>query len=219
MDRAKGKPPISVAVINQKGGSGKTTLATHIARGLYLQRNRVLLIDSDPQGSARDWHAASERDDFPVVGLDRPTLEKDLPRIAAGYNWIIVDGAPQLHNLAVSALNSCDIVLIPVQPSPYDAWATADLLEMLQERQAANHGRPRAAFVLCRQIPNARLSNDVRQALEKTGTPVFKSGTHQRVIYATSAASGATALDREPRGKAANEIRAIIKELRRFTNA
>jgi len=219
MPKAKKKARVSVAVINQKGGSGKTTLATHIARGLQLEGERVLLIDSDPQGSARDWHAASQRDDFSVIGVNHPTLERDLPLVSIGHDWIIVDGAPQLSSHAISALNSCDVVLIPVQPSPYDVWATAELLAMVRERQEASKGKPRTAFILSRQIPNTRLVGEVREALKQTDTHVFKSGTHQRVIYATSAASGSTALDQEPRGKAAAEVKAIIKELRRFANA
>ena len=78
----KGSCMIS-AVLNQKGGGGKTTLAVHIAAALARQGSRVRLVDADPQGSARDWAAARTRLPLlPVVGLDRPTLHRDLPQIA-----------------------------------------------------------------------------------------------------------------------------------------
>ena len=93
-----------VAVLNQKGGVGKTTLATHLARALQLKGAKVLLIDSDPQGSARDWHAAGEGKLISVVGLDRPTLDKDLRAVVgrlrlAYHRWGTADSRayPRRH--------------------------------------------------------------------------------------------------------------------------
>lgn len=100
-----------IAILNQKGGLGKTTLATNIATKLHLNKSRVLLIDSDPQGSARDWHAASSSD-IAVVGMDRPTLEKDISKIADKFDWVIVDGAPQLTDMAISAVKCADLIII-----------------------------------------------------------------------------------------------------------
>ena len=71
-----------IAVLNQKGGSGKTTIATHLARALQLQGSSVLLVDSDKQGSARDWSAVDESNPVTVIGLDRPTLDRDLKNIS-----------------------------------------------------------------------------------------------------------------------------------------
>ena len=71
-----------IAVLNQKGGAGKTTIATHLARALQLDGADVLLVDSDPQGSARDWAAVREDQPVPVVGIDRPTIERDLKSVA-----------------------------------------------------------------------------------------------------------------------------------------
>ncbi len=208
----------TIALLNQKGGAGKTTLATHLARGLQLRGNKVLLIDSDPQGSARDWHAASEGELLPVVGLDRPTLDKDLKAISDGYDWIIIDGAPQAHDLAVSAIKAADLILIPVQPSPYDIWATSDLVDLIKERQALTDGKPRAAFVVSRQIQGTLLAADVREALEGYELPILTGSTTQRVVYANSATTGSTALDLEPSGPAAAEINQILDNLEETAN-
>jgi chromosome partitioning protein len=204
-----------VAVLNQKGGSGKTTLATHLARALTLAGAKVLLIDSDPQGSARDWHAAAQGELVTVVGLDRPTLEKDVPAVSNGYDWIFIDGAPSRNTLLVSALKAADAVLIPVQPSPYDVWATAELVDLIKQRQDLT-GRPKAAFVISRQIQSTRLAGEIREALEVYRIHIFTHSTTQRVIYAHSAATGSTALDIEPESPAAQEIRAIVQELTEF---
>ena len=206
----------AVAVLNQKGGAGKTTLATCLARALQLEGARVLLVDSDPQGSARDWHSASEGSFVPVVGLDRPTLDKDLPAISGGYDWIVIDGAPQLRDMAVSAIKAADVVLIPVQPSPYDIWACADLVDLIKARQEVTDGLPKTAIVISRAIKRTILGREVREALEEHGLPIFAQGTAQRVIYANSAASGSTPLETEPEGEAAEEIRRLAEELKRF---
>ena len=205
-----------VAVLNQKGGSGKTTLSTNIARVLQKCGDKVLLVDSDPQGSARDWHAASNGELVPVVGLDRPTLDKDIKAIAHGYDWILIDGAPQLVSMSIAAIKCADIVLIPVQPSPYDIWASEDLVDVIKERQKIANGKPKVAFVISRQITNTILGKEVREALNDYKVPIFKYGTFQRIAYAKTAASGNTVVDIEPNSEAAKEIKMISDELREF---
>ena len=151
-------------------------------------------MDSYPQGSALDWHEANAGELLPVVGFDRETLEKDLKAVQ-GYDWIIIDGAPQIAKLAALAIKCADLVLIPVQPSPYDVWACADLVEMIQTRQEVTGGIPQAYFVVSRAIKNTKLSGEVAAVLKDYDLPVFNHGTTQRVAYPTSAAAGKTVLD------------------------
>lgn len=205
-----------IAILNQKGGAGKTTIAINLARALKQKGDKVLLVDSDPQGSARDWHAAGDGNLLNVVGLDRPTLDKDIKSVSDGYKWVIIDGAPQLADMAVCAIKCADVVLIPVQPSPYDIWASEDLVEVIKTRQQVTNGKPKAAFIISRQINNTNLGKEVRDALNGYELPVFKSGTFQRVIYAKTAASGSTVVDTDPNGDAASEIKNIAKELEEF---
>ena len=204
-----------IAVLNEKGGSGKTTISTNLARGFQLNGHQILLVDSDPQGSARDWYAAAGEDNNlpPVVGLDRPALFKELPTLSKNTDWVIIDGAPQLEDIAVAAIKVADLILIPVQPSPYDVWAAESLVELVKARQEIMDGRLKAAFVVSRQIVGSKLAREVRDALEDYGLPIMKSLTSQRVIYANSATNGSTVLDTEPDGAAAKEIRALIEEV------
>lgn len=202
-----------IAVLNQKGGSGKTTLATHLARALQLDGADVLLVDSDPQGSARDWAAVREDQPVTVVGIDRPTIERDLKNIAR-KDFVVIDGAPQAADLAVSAIKAADAIVIPVQPSPYDIWATSDLVDLVKQRIELTDGRLKAAFVVSRAIKGTRIGADITEALVGYGLPVLESRITQRVSYPGTAATGTTVLDAEPDGDAAQEIRALAAEIR-----
>jgi chromosome partitioning protein len=186
-----------VAFLNQKGGSGKTTIATNVAEALSRRGFNVILADTDPQGSARDWKAASESEEgVAVVGFDRAQLiARDLPAVARGADFVIIDGAPQVKDLAASAIKAADLVIIPVQPSPYDIWATADLTDLIRSRQEVADGKPKAGFLISRAIKNTKLSREITEALEVYGLPILKSGTTQRVIYPAAAAEGKSVLD------------------------
>ena len=204
--------PSVIAVLNQKGGSGKTTIATNLAFSLKQAGRKVLLIDSDPQGSARDWNEANGGALLPVVGLDRETLPSDLKAIQDGYEFVVIDGAPQIARLAAAAVKAADVVLIPVQPSPYDIWAAADLVELIQARQEITEGKPAAAFVISRVIKNTKLSGEVSEALEGYELPVLQNFTTQRVVYPTTASTGGTVFS-EPGNPAIAEIEAIAGEV------
>ena len=202
-----------IAVLNQKGGSGKTTIATHLARALQIEGADVLLVDSDPQGSARDWAAVREDQPLTVVGIDRPTIERDIKNIAR-KDFVVIDGAPQAADLAVSAIKAASFVLIPVQPSPYDIWATADLVELVKQRIEVTDGKLQAAFVVSRAIKGTRIGSEIAEALAGYGLPVLESRITQRVSYPSTAAAGTTVMDTEPAGDAAAEVRALAAELK-----
>ena len=202
-----------IAVLNQKGGSGKTTIATHLTRALQLDGASVLLVDSDPQGSARDWAAVRDDNPVTVVGIDRPTIDRDLKAIGH-KDFVVIDGAPQAGDLAVSAIKAASFVLIPVQPSPYDIWATAELVEMVKQRIEVTDGRLRAAFVVSRAIKGTKIGAEVAEALAGYELPVLASRITQRVSYPGTAAAGTTILDAEPDGDGAKEIRALMNEIK-----
>lgn len=208
----------TIAVLNQKGGAGKTTTATNLGRAFQLRGHKTLLVDTDPQGSARDWSAA--RDDNPLVayGLDRPSsLERDIKSIA-NQDYILVDGAPQIRELAVAAIKAANLVLIPVQPSPYDIWAASDLVSLVKSRIEITDGALKAAFVINRTIEGTKIGKEVVQALADYELPVLTSKITQRVIFATSAAEGKSVMDADPNGKAAKEIMALQEEIVAFLN-
>lgn len=206
-----------IAVLNQKGGAGKTTISTHLGRALQLRGHDVVLVDSDPQGSARDWAAVDEGQPLTTVGIDRPTIDRDVKRLRGEF--VVIDGAPQASDLAVSALKAADLVLIPVQPSPYDIWATADLVNLVKQRIEITDGKLKAAFIVSRAITGTNISGEVREALAGYELPVLATTIYQRVSYPKTAARGTTVLDAKgdlADAAAAAEITALAGEMLDF---
>jgi chromosome partitioning protein len=201
-----------ISVLNQKGGSGKTTIATHLAMGLKLRGFDVVLVDSDPQGSARDWAAVAENNDLPVIGIDRPTLERDIKALGK-RDFIIIDGAPQAADLAISAIKSSDLIIIPVQPSPYDIWATSDLVDLVKQRIDITDNKLKAVFVVSRAIKNTIIGGEVEAALLDYGIPVLKTRVCQSVLFPTSAANGVTVVQSSPNSPSAREVFMLTDEI------
>ena len=205
-----------LSFLNPTRGSGKTTLSTNLARALHDDQGRkVLLVDSDPEGSTPDWHAAWEDTTIPRVALDRPNHLKTLASLGAAYDFVLVDGVANQEEMVAAAVGISDAVLIPVPPRLDDVWVVVDLVDRIQARQEATHGLPCVAFVVSRAIDHTKLGRDVAGALAEYGFPVFESVIVQREIYSERAAEGLTIFD-GPRGPASAEITLIAVELIAF---
>ena len=160
------------------------------------------------------WSSTRESEPpFAIVGMAKPTLHRDLARLAANYDVTIIDGAPRVNELGRSAILASDTVLIPVQPSPYDVWAAADTVELIREARVLKESL-KAAFVINRRIARTVIGRDAAAALAQfEDVPVLASVLNQRVVYAESAARGLSVIEAQPSSEAAREIDALAREV------
>jgi chromosome partitioning protein len=204
-----------IALSSLKGGSGKTTLAIHLAHAIALMGKRVLLADADPQGSAGGWAAAREEGappPFPVIGMARNTLHRDLPEVLKDYDHCVIDTPPRVSALARTAVLAADFVLIPVQPSSFDCWAASETVQLVQEAQESFKPNLKAGFIINRRVVNSAIGREVREVLAEYSFPIFKTAISQRVAFA-EASAGYTVLESSPRSDAANEIKKMSQEV------
>ncbi len=206
-----------VAVLNMKGGTGKSTLATNLARGLQKAKageGSACIVDADPQGTALRWGNAQPEDtDMPAVMSVSLPLNERIPGVADGWDFTVVDGAAKAKDRTRQCVQVADAVLIPIRPSGADIWASEWLVSVVKGcQQATPSGKPAAAFVVSQAIVGTNLAGEIEEVLERFELPVFDGRTSQRVAYAEALSLGKTVLDTDPSGKAAAEVGRITEE-------
>ena len=206
-----------VAVVAEKGGSGKSTVAINIAAELASRGLRALLVDADVQGTSLTWAGIAADDKAPRTVALGDNLRAELPRIAAEHDWTIVDCPGQASKRAAAAVLLADVALLPCAPSPADAWALATTAKLIGE---ARELRPdlRAA-VLFTRVDRSTIGTSARAAVEGLGVPVLASTLGNRVAYVEAIAAGLGVTRYAPRSAAAAEVRALVDELEVMTNA
>lgn len=184
-----------ISIINQKGGCGKTTIAINLADAFWEDGKKVLIVDSDPQGSARDWQESNPKHEIPVIGLDRETLDVNIKALGSEYDYIIIDGAPRIAKNMAAAIRVSDLVLIPVKPSGFDINACKDVVDLINTSHEVRNGLPIAKFIVSMSRKGTKLANEIDKALSEYGHGVLKARTTLRVSYPATISDGFTVFD------------------------
>jgi chromosome partitioning protein len=204
-----------ITVVQQKGGAGKTTLTAQLAVGFLKAGLSVATIDIDPQGSLSLWYAArmaSLGDDNALIHsqIQGWRLKKEADRLANECDIVLIDSPPHAESENTIAIRAADFVLVPVQPSPLDLWASRPTVQAIRNERAA------ALFVFNRVPPRALLTQEIANKLSDLGVPAAKQTLGNRVAYAASIAEGKGVVETAPSSTAAEEIIALVKEVRKF---
>ncbi len=198
----------TLAVLSQKGGAGKTTLALHLASEATAQGRRVLLLDLDPQGSAMLW-ARSRGDREPDVSpVHEAAMGQELARARAeGYDLAVIDTAPHADRAALQAARASDLVVVPCRPAVFDLGAIEATLDVCRLAK-------RPAVVVLNAAPiRSRVVEEAGAAIRGAGATISPVIVHQRVAFQHCLNDGRTAGEFEPGGAAAGEIASLLADV------
>ncbi len=201
-----------ITLAQQKGGSGKTTVAAHLAVAHALRGFSVAVLDVDPQGSLGEWFEAREKTLADAPGLTFRTASgwgarREARALARDHAIVVVDTPPKSDMEARPAIDAADLVCIPVQTTPVDLWATQATLEMLLREKKSG------LMILNRAVPRAALTAEITEAVRALPVPTARTTLGSRVAYAAAMGKGLTVQETDPGSRAAEEIAALLAEV------
>lgn len=205
-----------IALAGQKGGSFKSTTAIAIACELQARGFKVLLVDADPQGTARTFGqvAASTGNTVPtVVGMGVDLYKPhQLPTLAESFDYTVLDTPPRRGDVQKAALAVANMAVLPCGPSAADAWALTESIDLVNEAKTL---RPdlKAAVLITRKVARTVLANSAREILSGFGLPILKTELGFRIAYQESLAAGKGAAQYAPNDVVAEEVRALTDEI------
>ena len=199
-----------ITIAQQKGGTGKTTIAAHIAVSFAQTGRRVAIIDIDPQGSLSRWHALREKK-FGIgytglyfVASSGWRIEGVINNLQNKMDYIIIDAPPHTETESKSAIRTSTLVIVPMQPSPTDLWATEATINFAKSENIP------AKILINRYNPTSKISKEI---IRQLNAEVFKNTIGNRVAFSSCFLTGVTVTETQPNSSAAIEIKNFVKEI------
>ena len=202
-----------ISLVNQKGGVGKTTLAVNLASCFAERGRKVLLIDSDPQGSCLEWQSLAGNKAFDIIHHPEPDIHEHIDQLSIGFQHVLIDVPPATGGTTRSALLCSRLALVPVTPSPFDIWSSRETVALIKQARKYNN-RLTGKLVISKKIVGTIIGRQARQALKALGLKAYRTEICQRVDYVMAAVNGSSVLAYAPRSDAAQEIRNLAGEIR-----
>ena len=201
-----------ITIAQQKGGAGKTTLAAHLAVAWAKAERSVALLDIDPQASITAWadirRALPDAPEQPDIrALTGWRVAGEVDKLKRQFDILVIDSPPHAETEARVAVRVADLVVVPVQPSPMDLWATQATLDLAKQEKTA------VLLVLNRVPPRANLADVMEQAASKLGVKLAKTKLGNRVALAAALLEGRGIAEVSPSSAAGREIAALAKEI------
>lgn len=199
-----------ITVAQQKGGAGKTTVAAHLAVALSQRGLRIGIVDVDPQGSLSHWHRIREKrygegyTGMQFAAVSGWRVGSEVSRMKKMCDFVIIDSPPHVETEARTAIRQADLLLVPVQPSPTDLWATQATIQLAKAENIP------ARIILNRVNSKSRIVEMIEKEL--TGV-LTKTRLANRVLYASALMEGRGVTEVEPSSPASIEVKALVKEV------
>jgi chromosome partitioning protein len=212
---------LTISVVNQKGGVGKSTLATNLAAVAHLGGLRTLVLDLDRQGSAFDWYSErAEGSRLAGLGVARADKALSLPKfreLTRGYDVVLCDGPPRLSDVTRAAAVAADVALVPLRAGAFDWWASTETLKLLDEadgiRAQLELPPSRRVFVLNGARAGTKLTRDAAAAIAGFGE-LASIIVQNRVAYGEAAIRGESVTTLDESSAAAGEMRGLFDIVR-----
>ncbi|MFK7761680.1 MAG: ParA family partition ATPase [Roseobacter sp.] len=201
-----------ITIAQQKGGSGKTTLAVNLATAFLAEGKSVGLLDTDPQGSLGKWFMKriDTHGEDPKLQFSTATawgISYELRTLSEKVDIVIVDTPPKADSDLRPALRAADLILVPLSSSHVDIWATQDVLDL------ADRAGKRAFIVMNRSRSGTRLGAEVMEAVKELDANVMSAGLGNRILFAEALGNGLGAVEAKAKSPAAQEVVKLIKEV------
>jgi chromosome partitioning protein len=210
---------VILSVVSQKGGTGKTTVATNLAAGYATLGREVLLVDADPQHSALDWMADRPEELPPIHTLHLPeqNLFREVQNLRRKYAVLIIDGGGRITATARAAVAAADFLILPTLPSKLDLRSTADFIRTVLHEVQTYKPAVAGGILLNQLQASTAIGKAALDHLDTLGYPVFETKLHLYVAYREAAAAGMSVREYDRHSKAAGEFTAFFKELQEVT--